>query len=454
MRAEQLPKRLMIVGGILLLLYTFTVSHVDCNTITTWAYDLLGSIGNGSLREYPIFTYEAHNMATNYTLFSNVVNAIWLLPVYLIDSLFHIGLSMTFYDVWYKVLILLACLLTLFLTERLLGNLGYSTYKKCICLFTLATSSILLISVIGKGQIDIFDMLFVILSMHLYLDERIELSFLCLGVGCLFKPFLLLLGLPYFFLMVRRCRYRSFINAICMTLPYILNLIITSLIMPEYFEMSEITSEEFKKLYKMTRLEEFFHIRFNYIYVFLALAIIICAICLYISLEGKTDNFRLIFYPTIMFMAFAIFVVPDALYWFIVVMPLFVIMGINLRRITDFLTLNFLINLSVSLLVLFLDKTFIPGKSFSAIGVLSHNMDIYSYIEDIEILGYARGVLTTLFIVCMLLLCTLYFYEKKNGDKLTPYNDEGTSIVKANTAPVYIQVIPALCYLVFSYIVS
>ena len=88
-RTNTFSKLLIVIGAVLVFLYAFTVNHVDCNTITTWGYDLLESIRHGSFRDYPTFTYEAHNMATNYSLVSNMINAIWLLPVYIIDTLLN-----------------------------------------------------------------------------------------------------------------------------------------------------------------------------------------------------------------------------------------------------------------------------------------------------------------------------------------------------------------------------
>ena len=47
------------------LLYVFTVSHVDCNTITMWGYDLLKSLFEGSVSRFPEYTYEMHFMPNN-----------------------------------------------------------------------------------------------------------------------------------------------------------------------------------------------------------------------------------------------------------------------------------------------------------------------------------------------------------------------------------------------------
>ena len=176
---------LAAITGILSILYAFTISHVDCNTITTWAYDLLESVKIGELRDFPVYTYETHDMATNYTLFSNVINAIWLLPLYLIDVICGFDFSLIIYDVYYKVLVLAVMIISYIMMGKILNKTNFDAAKKNIGLYALGTSSILLMTVLGKGQIDIFDLLMVILAIYSYLNNKIEISFLFIGIGCL-----------------------------------------------------------------------------------------------------------------------------------------------------------------------------------------------------------------------------------------------------------------------------
>ena len=444
---------LTFIGIILLLLYTFTISHVDCNTITTWAYDLLNAIKEDTFKNYPVYTYETHNMATNYTLFSNVINAIWLLPVYLTDVIGGFGFSMTVYDVWYKVFILIITIASLFLMSKVLDKMQCSKDKKIIGLFVMSTSALLLNAVLGKGQIDIFDMLFVILSIYLYLDDRIEMSFLSIGIGCLFKPFIILLGVPYLCLMIGRCKCKSFVNGICLIVPYILNTVITNLLMPRYGEMKDITSQEFAEMFGMSRVEQIFNIKINSIYVFIGLAIIICAICLYIGIQSKTKEMHLVFYPTLMFIVFGVFVDAMALYWFVVLVPLLTVMGLNINRLSDYLLLNIGINTGVTLLFVFMEKGLMPAKNYSIIERFSTKSEWWKSIEQVDIFKYSVGVFATLFITSALLISILYFYEKrKKNDSIGEQAVSPSVENKMSTKLLLVfQAVPQMLYLIFVY---
>lgn len=447
-------KALFIISAALLLVYTFFINHVDCNTIVTWGYDLLESVRYGSLEEFPVYTYKNHFMATNYTLISNIVNAVWLIPVYLMDKLFSIGFSIIVYDIWYKILILLTAIGSLLFFSKILIKLKTPVDKKVIALYTMSTSSIVLIAVLGKGQIDMFDLFLVLLSMYAYLNNRVQLSFLFIGLGCLFKPFIILLGIPYLCLMIGRSGIRTLFNGLLLVLPYILDVTVTRVLMPRYGKMADITSEAFADIFGKTRIEQLFATKVNNVYIFFLLAIIVCGICIYIGIENRTKEWHLIIFPTIMYSVFAFIVDATVLYWYVVIVPLLVLMGCSLRRPQDFLIINFVMNVLVPFLYVYMEEELIPGRNYSVLDSISKTDDLYPFMENLSYFRYHIGVGTTVFLGCVLLLCIEYIYEKKTksiqiGDNLAAGSGGEGNFIKGL---LFIQALPALLYAILVYV--
>ncbi len=447
-------KALFVISAVLLFIYTFFINHIDCDTIVTWGYDLLESVRQGSLEDFPVYTYETHSMATNYTLFSNAFNAIWLLPVYLIDKLFSIEFSMVVYDIWFKILILVAAIGAIFFFGKILDKLKTPVYKKHIGMYSMSTSSIVLIAVLGKGQIDMFDLFLVVVAIYAYLNDRIQLSFLYIGLGCLFKPFIILLGVPYLCLMIGRCRVRTLLNGLLLVLPYILDATVTRVLMPRYGKMADVTSEAFADVFGKTRIEQLFATKVNNIYIFFLLAIIVCGICVYIGIENRTKECHLIIFPTIMYSVFAFMVDATVLYWYVVIVPLLVLMGCSLRRPQDFLIINFVMNVLVPFLYIYMEEELIPGRNYSVLDSISKTDGLYPFMENLSYFRYHIGVGTTVFLGCVLLLCIEYIYEKKTksiqiGDNLVAGTSGEGNFTKGL---LFIQALPALLYAILVYV--
>ncbi len=440
-----------VISVILLLLYSFTISHVDCNTIVTWGYDLLESVRNGDLTNYPVYTYLTHGMPTNYSLFSNAVTAIWLLPIYVLDRLFGLGWDMVVYDVWYKVLILASVFIAVFVFDKALSELNYSKDNRRVAFLAFATSAVLLLSVVGKGQIDAISVMLVVIAIYMHITDRVSLAFLFIGLACLFKPFAILLGVPYLLLMIGRCGKKTILNTLYLIGPYVLNYILTIIIMPKYREMSDITSEAFKESYGSSRIEEIFNIRINSILIFIGIAIVLCFFALYIGSRNKTKKAHLLTIPVLLYMSYIVFANPSSVYWLMNIVPLIIIMGLNLRRTEDFLLLSIGINLGVCIFIPVAERAFIPAKNYS----LLHNVREYTSplerLSNVEYMKYIEYTGVTLYIVCIVLIIAVYLYEHRSN-KSREANTITANKARINTL-MCLSVIPQILYLAFVYIV-
>ena len=237
--------------------------------------------------------------------------------------------------------------------------------------------------------------------------------------------------------------------------------------MPRYQEMSDITSEKFAEEFGESRIEQIFSTRINSTLVFLGVALIICFICIYVSRVKKTDNMRLLIYPSIMFLSFGLFVDASAIYWYACLLPLLVIMGLQFSSLNDFLILNLGINLAVSFYMIVAEKVFMPAKNFSALHSIRKYDSPMTALYGIDWVRYARYMTVTIFIVCMILIVAIYIYERKNATASSRANkanieaDTQTltadkTLVQPNAFTNFLticQAIPQLIYLGIVYVI-
>ena len=438
----------MVSAMLLLILYAFTVSHVDCNTISTWGYDLLDSIRRGALREFPEYTYQAHGMATNYTLFSNIITAIWLTPVFILDCLIGAHFEMVVYDVWFKVLILCVLCAALIIFYRILLRLKYDRRTIEIGCFVFATSAILLVSVLGKGQIDSISVFFVLLAIYCLYDEKILYSFLFLGIACLFKPFAILLGIPYLLLSIGKMGKKLAYCILFLIGPYIADYVITRLLMPEYGRMSDITNSLFKETFGLSRIEELFAVRINAILLFFGLGLLICFIAFCVGIRNKTSKIHIVLLPPTMYLTYILFVNASSVYWLINILPIIVMIGLRFDRIEDFLILNTGINIGVCMYFPIAEKGFAPAKSYS---VLHSLRDYNSSFDELLSGGFNKYIIyisVTLYIVCIILIPLIYLYEQKlKATKPVAEHTKRDNSKKAVNSLLIISILPQMMYL-------
>ena len=162
-------KRFYQASVLLAFLCTLLLWHPDCRSVVCWGYDLLTSLFTGKLFDFPVYTYEAHGLATNYTLFVNLITALWLLPVYLAEKICGTIFATEVYEIWYKILLFATSWICGWLFDQRmrewLPNQGDAAEAaeikdRYFARGLFFSSGILFISVLGKGQVDIFSLLF------------------------------------------------------------------------------------------------------------------------------------------------------------------------------------------------------------------------------------------------------------------------------------------------------
>lgn len=446
---EVKQKGSLIAAFVICILYIFTIAQIDCNTITTWGYDLLDSISVSRLREYPVFTYEMHQMPTNYNLFVNVITAIWLVPAFLVGNVAGLFSSMIIYDIWYKVLVLVIFIIDLLLFNKILKKMDFDTDRRVRGIVYFMLSAVLCVTVLGKGQVDIYSVTFAMLAVIYFLDCKYVLMSLFFGLALCIKPFVILFIVPFYLLMISKTKGRIILYGFITLLPYGIDALITKLLMPRYYEMKAITSQMFKDTFGASRVEEIFDCKINNVLVFLSVAIIICFVCLRIGRLEKTKSEDYILFPTLMYVSYAI-LVSDTCYWFIVIIPALIVMGLKMKHIEDFELLYFGSNLGVVIYTYYLEAHYRPGTNytiFDGLGLVNKPFVLYENLSTSRTLVYEIGA--TLFVICMLVICVLFILENKGW--IRKNGNDRQSLVYSKIC-FMMQYVPVIVYLLVNYI--
>lgn len=442
-------KRLLIFGAVLTLLYGFLIGHPDGRTISTWAYDLLSSIPAGQFRNFPAYTYAMHENATNYTLFDNLLTAIMLLPLYLIDRLFTLSLSVYAYAYFEKIFIVLATILSAKLFYDLLLRIKIKKEDALLGVFIFLTSAIVQLSVVGKGQIDIYSLVFCLLAANAFLDEKYVKMSLLFGLAILIKPFPVLIVLCNLLLNIKTYKNRVFLYGILTILPYGLDMLIRRILMPEYQKYSDLTEQVSKELFGATRFESLFNVKLGGISLFPASLILIFLICFFIGMKEIKKPSDDLFYPALTYLSIAAFMSPT-LYWFSIILPAIIILLLKSEKKNTLCFLSAVLNVGAILRIYGTEIKVMPSPCFTVW------KDVYgfyplSFLRDhiLNVHEAIDAVGTAIFIVSLASMVVLaksgIIYKSRSGKKAenSTVVAEGEDIASSAIPEKILMMLPA-----------
>lgn len=403
---------LVAVGAVLAFLCTFFLSNYDCEAITKWGYDLLESISRGELGNYPRFVNLTFGSPTNYTLFVNAVTALWLSPLYILTGGSAWEASLLYYELWYKVLLAVCLALDVRIFWGILRRLGFDMEKAAEGCGMLLVSSISLLALMGKGQVDVYGFLFFLLGMRAYLRGRNFRMALWLGMAFLVKPLVLWVILPVFLLMMEKERFRVIRYGIVLLVPFLLDKVVTMLVMPEYVSLSRGTAQMMKEYFDgPSMFESMFTVKVNEMLVFWTLALVICFVCYYLAMHDMVKTWHFYFFPILLLILFGIFA-SVSYHWFIYILPFLIVMGLLYRKKSDCYFLMLGVNGGLALYFTVAETMVILP---SLLGVVSGRASELSAV-NMQILQSLRPyffpVGKTVFFVSMLVMGGVFAFEQ------------------------------------------
>lgn len=437
---------LVIIGSCLLVICGLLYSHYDCNAITKWGVILLDAIRNGDLSNYPQLVKQEFGFPTNYTLFVNCITAIWISPLYFLMEFVFKSEALVIYDVWYHLLLITVILLDVKVLGMILRKLHFQEDDVNTGRGLFLVSSIVLLATVGKGQIDAYGVLFLLLGIHAHLKQEKYRMSLFMGLAILVKPLVLWIVLPYYLLMISSEKGNIVKYGVMTMLPFLLDKIITSLIMPGYFNLSKETAEMLKDYFGgPSMFESMFINGVNGVLGFWLIAFIVCFVCYYKGIHNMTKEWHYYVFPTVLLIAFAIFA-SVSYQWFIYLLPFFIAMGLHYASKADMYLLMLGVNSSLTAYFLVGEKlNFIPTLQGSI-----HGETTEMAFWGMQILQNERWMLfplfKTIFFVCILVIDGLFIYEMYKKGEVCDTNNTYVKILKI------VQPLPVIGYIGLSVI--
>lgn len=432
---------LLLVGSCLLVACGLLYSHYDCDAITKWGVILLDAIRNGEISNYPWLVKQGFGSPTNYTLFVNCITAIWLSPVYLVMEFVLRSEALVIYDVWYHLLLIVVTFLDVKVLGKILRKLQFSKEDVNTGQGLFLISSIALLATIGKGQIDAYGVLFLLLGIDAHLEQRKYRMAIFMGLAILVKPLVLWIVLPYYLLMIGSEKANIIKYGVVTMLPFLLDRVITSILMPDYQSLSKETAEMLKEYFGgPSMFESMFMNGVNEVLGFWLIAFIVCFICYYIGIHNWTKEWHYYVFPTILLIAFAIFA-SVSYQWFIYLLPFFIAMGLRYASKADMYLLMLGVNSSLT-------AYFLVGEKLNLIPTLQGS--VHGEAEEVafwgmQILQNERWMLfplfKTIFFVCMLVMDGLFIYEMNKKREICEASPTYVRILK------FVQPLPVIAYI-------
>lgn len=448
---------LIVWGCVLAFSCTFFLSNFDCEAVTKWGYGLLECIRQGQLANFPRFVMEQYNSPTNYTLFVNLVTAIWLVPSYVVGRLLMQSSSLLFYEVWYKVLVGIVLLWDVKIFGEVLEERGFKRKERQIGCGLFLISGVTLLAVLGKGQVDIYGLLFLLYAMKLYHKEKYGRMSVLLGLAFVVKPLVLWVYLPFLLLLAGKEKLRVLLYGGISFIPFFVDKFVTRLLMPEYMTLEKEVAKRMKEYFGgLSMFESMFECGTNDVLVFWLLALVVCFICYYLAMHGKVKEWHFYFFPTLLLVLWGIFVCVSY-QWFIYVVPFFIVMALQYKKRSDAYLLMLGINGGLA-------GYFMVAETMYVLPTLSGNIDGWVGEADSAVMQvlqslrpYIFPIGKTLFFTAMLVCAGLFAMEcmlRKgmtrvggNGEEEN-VKEEGLFLPGYEKILFYLQPLPVAAYLV------
>ena len=460
---------LLLLGGILVLLCTFFLSNFDCEAIVRWGYGLLECIRTEQFGDFPRYVTEVMDSPTNYTLFVNGITALWLSPMYLLLGN-TMANSLLFYEIWYKVLLVIVLIADVKLLYNILWKLGFDREKAETGCGMFVTSSITLLAVLGKGQIDCYGLLFALIAMDFFLRRKYVRMSVFLGLALLVKPLFLWLIVPFLLLLIEKEKMRVIKHAVIVALPFLADKAVTLLLMPEYIEYSKEVSKRMEKYFDSPSIfEQMFLGGIKDVLPFWLLILIVCFTCYYLAMHGKVGTWHWYVFLPLPLIFWGIFI-NVSYQWFIYVLPFLIMMGLQMKKKSDAYLLMLGLNGGLTAYFMVAEAMAIMPTLFGDIVAKMSELQVTVMRISQNLRPYMAPAGKTVFFTVMLVIVGVFALEqilcrrelrckvgteRKNADgENDAETEEGLSLPLYEKVLLFVQPLPVIIYLLITAIVT
>lgn len=236
-RNRKMLHRFLVVASILLMVILL-VSHTynDILITTRHGINLWHILFDGKILDFYVLNvtpsgniYYTAEQSCAYNILVYVVFAVWNFPLYLLEVFLKIDVMNNLVCLVYsKLLVVCAMLISARTLRQIMQLLGVEDQKIALFLYLYLTSTAMISIVFVISQYDIISVVFILLGVKSFLEQRDKAFVFWFAIAICFKYFALIVFLPLLVL-----RYKKIIdwikNIICVVLPVIVTVLPFSL---------------------------------------------------------------------------------------------------------------------------------------------------------------------------------------------------------------------------------
>ena len=182
--------------------YCFFFFHLDLSLMMVWSTSFLDCFTSGHLAQYQSILYLFANAPSNYSVLIQVINALWISPLYLFAKLTQTPLLLTTYCEYYKIFVYLIALCSIYLMHKIYHTLQLPIIYEQIVLSLTLLSPFWFLEIFAKGQVDFLANFLFLIAIYYFLQQKYLPASFWIGCSIVIKPFALLFFIPAILLLL------------------------------------------------------------------------------------------------------------------------------------------------------------------------------------------------------------------------------------------------------------
>ena len=425
-------KNKIIIFALVLLISLVSVFFFggkDGEDIATWAATLLDSISELRLREFALMCNDM-GLPTNYSAFSNIICAIWLLPVYLIGIIFHVNVSLFVYCTYLKIGIVIVNFIAVHFLYKSISRYNKDIREETVYLLWFSFNLVQQYS-IGNGQIDIIGICLMLIALNCYFEGRYRAFSLIAGACLCFKVFpIILIAMVIAMLVadkgIKAVRYLIYI----LILP-ILQLVIEKVVFIDY-DIAQYVGFEYSNSNFIDRLfEHDINISVSPIILVSVILFVLVYLLYKYSLINELDVLAV---SALTYCLFFI-MVRSHCQWYMYLLPLILIIGLYKGVTVEYM----LLCLGFNVTEIVYNSVSTDSVDKSLYGYFVDNTGYFDYNVPLSKVAHAPEYVASIFFAFMFLFVIYYFVVRMRTAK----NIVAKRVVPANASQVLLYVVYA-----------
>ena len=274
---------ILIIGIIITsLVSVFFLTHGDNRIIALWGRDFFYSIINGCVDTFADRSMTELHLAANYSLLTYVILALLYVPVYIVELISHVTADtdalMVYYNLWMVLLLipLAKGLIDVFI-------LKVNKTQTFFLVAFIMLSPVMQVAEIGKGQIDIIGLIFMVYAYKAYLQDDRFVMCILIGIGCLLKPYCILMFAPMVIDYILSNKFLEWLKGVLIVIGlYVIQYGLEYLLLGHYMELRKESDVSF--------LDTYFLFGFDDFKIYYFLTFLVLGLQFILRTNGRTDK--------------------------------------------------------------------------------------------------------------------------------------------------------------------